>query len=106
MFKSEHIYESALELETFVDSIPIDDGVGKEITLNVRTSINNQHEFYTDSNGLEMQKRRINYRPTWQLNVTEPVSGNYYPINAIISINNSESRFRYESFFFGSFYSY
>lgn len=94
MFKSEKLYESALELETFVDSIPIDDGVGKEVTLNVRTSIYSQHEFSTDANGLEMQKRKINYRPTWKLNVTEPVSGNYYPINAIISINNSDTRFR------------
>ena len=90
----EEIYESALEIETFVDSIPIDDGVGKEITMNIKTSINNQYEFYTDANGLEMQKRKINYRPTWKLNVSEPVSGNYYPINAMISINNSETKLR------------
>jgi hypothetical protein len=94
MFKSEGIYESALEIESFVDSIPIDDGVGKEVTINIKTSINNQHEFYTDANGLEMQKRKINYRPTWKLNVSEPVSGNYYPINAMISINNSETKLR------------
>ena len=94
MFRLEEIYESALEIETFVDSIPIDDGVGKEITMNIKTSINNQYEFYTDANGLEMQKRKINYRPTWKLNVYEPVSGNYYPINAMISINNSETKLR------------
>jgi hypothetical protein len=94
MFRLEEIYESALEIETFVDSIPIDDGVGKEITMNIKTSINNQYEFYTDANGLEMQKRKINYRPTWKLNVSEPVSGNYYPINAMISINNSETKLR------------
>ena len=94
MFRLEEIYESALEIETFVDSIPIDDGVGKEITMNIKTSINNQYEFYTDANGLEMQKRKINHRPTWKLNVSEPVSGNYYPINAMISINNSETKLR------------
>ena len=43
MFKSESIYESALEVESFVDSIPIEDGIGKEVTINIRTSINNQH---------------------------------------------------------------
>lgn len=49
-------------------------------------------EFYTDSNGLEMQLRKLNYRPTWKLNVSEPVAGNYYPINAMISINDTKTR--------------
>ncbi len=35
-----------------------------------------QDTFYTDSNGREMQKRVINYRPTWPLEVFEPVAGN------------------------------
>ena len=38
--------------------------------------------FYTDSNGREMIKRVRNERPTWDLDVTEPVSGNYYPLTA------------------------
>lgn len=25
---------------------------------------------------------RRNFRPTWKLNVTEPVAGNYYPVNS------------------------
>lgn len=33
-----------------------------------------------------MQERKLNYRPTWDLNVTEPVSGNYYPLTAAIAI--------------------
>jgi len=37
--------------------------------------------FYTDSNGQEYQERLLNYRPTWNLTVTEPVAGNYYPVN-------------------------
>ena len=37
--------------------------------------------WYTDSEGQEMQYRKRNYRPTWVLNVTEPVAGNYYPMN-------------------------
>jgi len=40
--------------------------------------IKNADIFYTDSNGLEMMERKFNYRPTWDLNVTEPAAGNYY----------------------------
>ena len=25
---------------------------------------------------------RRNFRPTWKLNVTEPVAGNFYPVNS------------------------
>lgn len=32
---------------------------------------------------------RRNYRETWTLNVTEPVSGNYYPVNSRIFIRVS-----------------
>jgi hypothetical protein len=42
------------EVETFIDSIPIADGVGKEVVLQLETGINNKDVFYTDSNGLEL----------------------------------------------------
>ena len=38
--------------------------------------------FYTDSNGREYLKRVRDFRPTWNLTITEPVSGNYYPLTA------------------------
>jgi hypothetical protein len=46
--------------------------------------------FYTDSNGREMVKRVYNKRgPSYPpLNVTEPVAGNYYPINSMISLDD------------------
>ena len=74
-------------------SLDISDS-GKEVTINVETSLQNNQEFYTDSNGLHMQRRKLNYRPTWDLNVTERVSGNYYPINPIISFNDSQQKIR------------
>ena len=48
--------------------------------------IDNKDTFYTDSNALEMQKRILNYRPTWTFSTTEKTSGNYYPINSAIAI--------------------
>lgn len=89
---SNDYYRHAVELETFVNSIPILDYVGKEIVLLVNTPIVNNKTFYTDSNGLELQKRILNYRPSWNLTVTQPISGNYYPINGMITledVNNS-----------------
>ena len=71
-------------IETFIDSIPITDNVGKEVTLNLQTKYKNGKVFYTDSMGLEEQKRTLDYRPTWNYTVFEPTAGNYYPINSFI----------------------
>jgi len=83
---------NGIELSTFINSISTDDGQGKEVVLMVKTpSIDNNNVFYTDSMGLEMQRRVLNYRPTWNLTVTQPVSGNYYPVQSTIFINDTAS---------------
>jgi hypothetical protein len=53
----------------------------------------NNLTFYTDSNGLEMQKRVLNYRPTWDIQANyndslQNVTANYYPINSAISMRD------------------
>jgi hypothetical protein len=35
-----------------------------------------------------MLTRQLNNRPTWPLNITEPVAGNYYPITAAAAISD------------------
>eukprot|EP01116_Phalansterium_solitarium_P019911 TRINITY_DN5728_c0_g2_i1.p1 TRINITY_DN5728_c0_g2~~TRINITY_DN5728_c0_g2_i1.p1 ORF type:complete len:1012 (-),score=366.51 TRINITY_DN5728_c0_g2_i1:80-3115(-) len=77
-----------LHLETTVGPVPIDDGLGKEVISRYATGLNTGDYFYTDTNGLEMLQRKINYRPTWPLNVTEPISGNYYPLNTAAYIKD------------------
>ena len=48
-----------------IDEIPIS-YVGKEVTTNFGLrNIDNSEIFFTDTNGLEMQERQLNYRPTW-----------------------------------------
>ena len=55
------------------------------------TQIPSGGRFYTDSNGRQTLLRRRNFRPTWNmLNVTEPVAGNYYPINSHIYVTDAE----------------
>ncbi|XP_075400920.1 lysosomal alpha-mannosidase-like [Tenrec ecaudatus] len=76
-----------LELEWTVGPIPLDD-VGKEIISRFATVLKTGGRFYTDSNGREILERRRDYRPTWNLNQTEPVAGNYYPVNSRIYITD------------------
>lgn len=60
-----------------------------EVTVNFHAPhVSNKGVFYTDSNGLEMQKRVLNYRSTWNLNISDNLNStaNYYPINSAIAI--------------------
>lgn len=53
------------------------------------TEVPSAGRFFTDSNGRQTLARQRNFRPTWELNVTEPVSGNYYPINSHIYLTDA-----------------
>jgi len=81
--------ESYVEFEYKLSSIPIGDNQGKEIITRFSSDIQSASYIYTDSNGREFQTRKLNYRPTWPLEVNEPVAGNYYPVNAATYINDS-----------------
>lgn len=48
------------EVETWLNSVDISDNSGKEIVLDIETKIANNKIIYTDSNGLELQKRIFN----------------------------------------------
>ncbi|CAJ1925259.1 unnamed protein product [Cylindrotheca closterium] len=77
-----------LEVEYTVGPIPVADGVGKEVVSRFWSPIKSSGTFYTDSNGREFMERRKNYRPSWDLDVYEPVAGNYYPVNAAIYVED------------------
>jgi len=86
--------DMAVEVEFSVGPVPIDDGLGKEIiTRYTAANIQSNGTLYTDANGRELQVRNLNYRPSWKLNVTEPVAGNYYPVNALATINDTNAQF-------------
>ncbi|XP_058513984.1 lysosomal alpha-mannosidase-like isoform X3 [Ochotona princeps] len=81
-----------LELQWTVGPIPTADGWGKEVISRFDTPLDTKGHFYTDSNGREILTRRRDYRPTWSLNQTQVVAGNYYPVNTRIFIKDGEKQ--------------
>ncbi|XP_034043246.1 lysosomal alpha-mannosidase [Thalassophryne amazonica] len=77
-----------LEMEWTIGPIPIDDDLGKEVITRLDTNIKSSEMFYTDSNGREVLQRRKDFRPTWKLKQSEPIAGNYYPINSRTFLND------------------
>ncbi|XP_025413400.1 lysosomal alpha-mannosidase-like isoform X2 [Sipha flava] len=86
--------EDHIEFEWLVGPIP-DDSIGKEVITRFHIPFyQNNQTFYTDSNGREMLKRVLNYRPSFSLKDNlENVSGNYYPITSRITLTDNRTRF-------------
>jgi lysosomal alpha-mannosidase len=82
--------QSAIEFEWTVGPIPINDNLGKEIIIRYSTDIESGSKYYTDANGREVLERIRDHRPTWHYVVDEPISGNYYPINSRIWIQDRD----------------
>ncbi|XVE67609.1 hypothetical protein DITRI_Ditri09bG0001600 [Diplodiscus trichospermus] len=79
------------EVEFNIGPIPVDDGVGKEITTQITTTMKTNRTFYTDSNGRDFIKRIRDFRNDWDLQVNQPVAGNYYPINLGIYLQDNST---------------
>ena len=77
-----------IEIDWTVGPIPVSDGIGKEVIIRYSTDIQNNGEFFTDSNGRQLLGRIRNYRPTFEINMTEPTAQNYYPVNSKILIRD------------------
>lgn len=66
---------------------------GKEIVTRYNiTSIASNKIFYTDSNGREMLQRTRDTRPSYKVDLKEPVAGNYYPVNTRIMIKDNKTQ--------------
>ncbi|XP_073060322.1 probable alpha-mannosidase At5g13980 [Primulina eburnea] len=82
-----------VEVEFMVGPIPIEDGIGKEIVTQIKSTVGNNKTFYTDSNGRDFLERIRDYRADWDLQVNQPIAGNYYPINLGIYIKDKTTEF-------------
>ncbi|KAI5683990.1 hypothetical protein M9H77_05218 [Catharanthus roseus] len=81
------------EVEFTIGPIPTDDGLGKEVVTQMAANMVTEKVFYTDSNGRDFLKRVRDYRADWSLQVTQPVAGNYYPLNLGIFTADNHSEF-------------
>ncbi|XP_041983730.1 lysosomal alpha-mannosidase-like isoform X1 [Aricia agestis] len=81
-----------IEHDFVIGPIDISDDIGKEYVVRYNTNVLNNGIFYTDSNGRQMLKRKLNERPQWNLTLEEPIAGNYYPVTNEIYIENDNLR--------------
>ncbi|XP_055550779.1 lysosomal alpha-mannosidase-like [Wyeomyia smithii] len=84
--------EQHVEFEWMVGPIPVEDEIGKEIITRYQSDIKSNGVFWTDANGREMIKRVRNHRDTWDVELLEPVPGNYYPVTAKIALEDDNWR--------------
>lgn len=84
-----------IEIEYTLGPIDVSDFIGKEIVLKFKTDLKSDSEFFTDANGREILRRRRQKENTWDQKLEEPVSGNYYPVNSRVFIQDkfSDSQF-------------
>lgn len=85
------LYENTSHVEFEWQVGPVDvesDLVSRDVVMRFQSDLDSADIFYTDSNGREIMMRRRNFRPTWDLNQTEPIAGNYYPVTSRIFIRD------------------
>ncbi len=81
-----------IEIVSKIGPIDVSDGLGKEIVHRFDTPIASGAKWYTDSSWEEMMERRRDFRPTWNLNVTNPVAGNYVPLNMAAFVRDANTQ--------------
>lgn len=86
-------FSDLIQFDLELNGISIYDGWGKELTINWKFyDFEDGDTFWTDSNGLEMQRRIKDARYSFNLdlNGTQNISWNYYPINSAIAMRNMD----------------
>ena len=80
-----------IEFDWIVGPIPIDNWFfdpGQEVISRFDTFLQTNGTFFTDANGRETLRRTRDYRPTWDVDTTERVASNYYPVTSWMFIRD------------------
>ena len=86
-------FSISMQFELELNGIPVsDDNQGKDVTVNWRfRDFEMNNTFWTDSNGLEMQQRILNHRPSFNYSGVQNISSNYYPVGSAIAIRDFDA---------------
>ncbi|KAL1501428.1 hypothetical protein ABEB36_006748 [Hypothenemus hampei] len=82
-----HAQSSISEQEYLIGPLPYG-RTSMEVIFQFSTHFEYDDQITTYSNGRESINRARDHRDTWNLTVTEPIAGNYYPIVGGITIQN------------------
>lgn len=82
--RSSPLFSEMIEFLLELGPIEIEDRAGKEVVVSWRllNNFNGGKAFWTDSNGLEMQKRTVKANTT---------AGNFYPVTSALAVRDTES---------------
>jgi hypothetical protein len=87
-----HTFSEMIEFEVELNGIPLEDKQGKDVTVNWRMydGFNSNKTFWTDTNGLEMQQRWVDYQPTFPRNKSseQHIANNFYPVTSAIAMKD------------------
>lgn len=82
-----------IECDWVVGPIPVDNWFfdpGQEVVSKFDTFLRTNGSFFTDANGRETIRRQRDSRPTWDLDTSERVASNYYPVTSWMFIRDYE----------------
>ncbi|CAI5481219.1 unnamed protein product [Closterium sp. Yama58-4] len=79
------------ELHHVIGPTP-EDSRGHEVVTRFAAPISSNKTFFTDSNGRRYLKRVVDHRDDWELTVTDPIAGNFYPVTVGAFIGDGEAQ--------------
>ena len=85
------LFNEIVKFEVELNSVPVSDNENKDITVNWKfyDGFDPKGEFWTDSNGLEMQKREINKRDMSEFREHQSkIPRNYQPVDSAIAMRD------------------
>ena len=98
---SPKFWDEIIEFDVELNPIPIDDGKGKDVTVNWQffNGFDPKSKFWTDSNGLGMVKRELVKINTGMplldnsnLSNYKTISGNFYPVDTAIVMRDNSNK--------------